>query len=190
MYGHTNGYDRVEMRATIAELADELDTTDRTLRRAVEQGLLRATRPSPRTLDLPLPERVYVRRAWPLLSGLREALRTEPAVSMAVLFGSRARGDDHPGSDVDLLVRLRRDASPRELAARLSESIGHHVQGVLLDDARQKPMLLGEIVREGRVLVDREGAWPALLAERPRIERAARREQRGIGDRFAAAFGP
>jgi predicted nucleotidyltransferase len=176
------------MRASLAELADELDTTDRTLRRAVEQGLLRAHRPSPRTLDLPIPERVYVRHAWPLLSNLREALRTEPGVSMAALFGSRARGDDHPASDVDLLVRLRQDANPRELAARLAERVGHHIQVVLLDDAWQKPVLLAEIMREGRVLVDRDGAWPALLAEQPRIASAARREQRRIDDRFAAAF--
>jgi predicted nucleotidyltransferase len=176
------------MRTSLAELADELDTTDRTLRRAVRQGLLHGHRPSPRTLDLSIPERVYVRRAWPLLSSLREALRTEPTVSMAVLFGSRARGDDHPLSDVDLLVRLRRDADPHELAARLSGRAGHHVQTVTLDDAREKPVLLDEIIRDGRVLVDRDGAWPALLAERSRIERAARRERRRIDDRFAAAF--
>ena len=107
---------------------------------------------------------------------------------MAVLFGSRARGDDHPLSDVDLLVRLRRDGDPHELAARLSERVGHHVQAVMLDDARKKPLLLAEIVREGRVLVDRDGAWSMLLAQGHRIERAARREQRRIDDRFAAAF--
>jgi predicted nucleotidyltransferase len=176
------------MRTSLAELADELGTTDRTLRRAMAQGLLHARRPSPRTVDLPLAERVYVRRAWPLLSSLREALRTEPAVSMAALFGSRARGDDHPRSDVDVLLRLRGAGDPHELAARLSEAAGHHVQAVLLADAEQKPLLLAEIVREGRVLVDRDGAWPALLARRDRIERAAQREQRRIDDRFAAAF--
>lgn len=176
------------MRANLAELADELGTTDRTLRRAVEQGLLRAHRLSPRTLDLPIPERVYVRRAWPLLSTLREALRTEPAVSMAVLFGSRARGDDQPLSDVDLLVALRRDADRHDVARRLSRRAGHDVHALLLDDARQKPLLLAEIVREGRVLVDRDGAWPALLAQRDRIERSARLEQRRLDERFAAAF--
>jgi predicted nucleotidyltransferase len=178
------------MRTSLAELADELGATDRTLRRAVQQGLLRANRPSPRTLDLSIPERVYARRAWPLLSSLREALRTEPAVSMAVLFGSRARGDDHPLSDIDLLVRVRSSADPRELAVRLSERVGHHVHAVMLDDARKKPLVLAEVVREGRVLVDRDGSWPALLAQRSRIERAARREQRRIDDRFAAAFAP
>ncbi len=176
------------MRTNLAELADELETTDRTLRRAVQQGLLRGHRPSPRTLDLQLAERVYARRAWPLLSSLREALRTEPAVSTAVLFGSRARGDDHPLSDIDLLVHLRGDVDPHEIATRLSERGGHRVQVVLLEDARQKPLLLAEIIREGRVLVDRDGTWPALLAERSRIERAARRERRRIDERFAAAF--
>jgi predicted nucleotidyltransferase len=178
----------IKMKTSLAELAEELDTTDRTLRRAVHEGLLHANRPSPRTLDLPIPERVYARRSWPLLSNLREALRTEPTVSMAVLFGSRARGDDHSLSDVDLLVRLRRGADPHELAARLSARVGHRVQAVMLDDARQKPLLLAEIVREGRVLTDRDEVWPALLAQRPRIERAARRERRRIDDRFAAAF--
>src|SRR5438128_6514350 len=177
------------MKTRLAELAADLGTTDRTLRRAVHQGLLRAQRPSPRTVDLPVAERRYVRRAWPLLSSLREALRTEPAVSLAVLFGSRARGDDHPSSDVDLLVHLRQEANGRELEARLSEKLGRRVQIVLLEDGRRKPLLLAEVMREGRVLVDRDETWPALLAEQHRIERAARREQRRIDDHFAAAFG-
>jgi predicted nucleotidyltransferase len=176
------------VRTNLAELADELETTDRTLRRAVQQGLLHGHRPSPRTLDLPIQERVYARRAWALLSSLREALRTEPAVSTAVLFGSRARGDDHPLSDIDLVVHLRGDAEPNEIATRLSERAGHRVQAVLLEDVRQKPLLLAEIIREGRVLIDRDGTWPGLLAERSRIERAARRERRRIDERFAAAF--
>src|SRR5207247_1937616 len=67
---------------TLPELARELKTTDRTLRRAVELGTLRAARPSPRKVVLSVAERAYLRRHWGLLSALREALRTEPAVSM------------------------------------------------------------------------------------------------------------
>jgi len=51
-------------------LADELGVHERTLRRAAEQGTLRATRPGPRALNLPLGERRYARRAWPLLAAL------------------------------------------------------------------------------------------------------------------------
>ena len=135
-------------------------------------------------------ERAYLHRAWPLLAGLREALRTEPALSLAVLFGSRARGDDHPGSDVDLLVCLRGAANRREIASRLAERLGLRVQIVTLDDAKSAPLLLAEVMREGRVLIDRTGEWPDLLRQRNRIDRAAERERRRIDHEFAATFDP
>lgn len=177
------------MRIVLPQLAAELQTTDRTLRRALQQGLVHAERPSPRTVDLSIAERAYLRRAWPLLSSLREALRTEPAVSSAVLFGSRARGDDYARSDVDLLVSLRDGANRRQLASRLSERLGLRVQLVTLEDAREAPLLLAEVMREGRVVVDRDGLWPALLRERQQVERAARRERRRIDAEFSAVFG-
>ena len=177
------------MRTGLTELAGELGTTDRTLRRALRQGLVRAYRPSARTVELSVGERAYLRRTWPLLASLRQALRTEPTVSLVVLFGSQARGDDRSGSDVDLLVRLRSGSNGRALASRLSEKLGLHVQVVLLEDARRAPRFLAEVMREGRLMIDRHEAWPALLAERERIERAAARERRRIDDEFAAAFG-
>ena len=48
---------------------------------------------------------------WSLLSALRRALRTEPNVRLAVVYGSFARGDDVSDSDLDLLVSLREDQS-------------------------------------------------------------------------------
>ena len=178
------------MNVHLTALAAELATTDRTLRRAVAQGLLRAERPSPRKLELSVEERVYLRRSWPLLSELRQALRTEPAVAFAALFGSAARGELHSGSDVDLLVELRKDAGWRELASRLSESVGSDVQIVALEDARRAPLLLVEVLSEGRVLVDRERLWPCLQAQRAKVERAAARErdrvEREFSDLFAA----
>jgi predicted nucleotidyltransferase len=171
------------------DLAAELETTDRTLRRALRQGLVNAQRPSPRTVDVALTERTYLRRAWPLLASLREALRTEPTVSLAVLFGSRARGDYYSGSDVDLLVGLRGEASPRQLASRLSEKVGLRVQLITLGDARKAPLLLREVLREGRVLVDRDRQWRTLVGEQGKVERAARREQRRVDAQFSAVFG-
>lgn len=134
-------------------------------------------------------ERSYLRRAWPLLARLRELLRTEPEVSLAVLFGSWARGDAHDASDVDLLVSLRARGNARRVASRLSDKLGRRVQLVTLDDARGAPLLLREVLREGRVLVDRDGVWSVLVRDRERIERAARRERRLINDAFEAAFG-
>ncbi len=177
------------MRACLPDLADELGTTDRTLRRALRQGLLRGARPSPRNVELAVGERAYLVRAWPLLSSLREALRTEPTVSLAVLFGSRARGDEATASDVDLLVGLRPGSSPRRLATRLGEKVGLRVQVATVEDARAAPLLLAEALREARVLVDRDRAWPALLGERARIERAAHRERGWVDAAFTDAFG-
>lgn len=177
------------METRLPDLAAELGTTERTLRRAVAQGLFRAERPSPRTLDVQLAERVYLRRSWPLLSALRAALRTEPTVAFVALFGSRARGDEHGASDVDLVVTLREGADRWLLASRLSHRVGARVQLVELADALAAPLFAAEVVREGRVLVDREGVWPQLMRRRPRIERDAVRERRRIDDEFEQAFG-
>lgn len=176
------------MNIALDALAAELDTTDRTLRRAVAQGLLRAERPSPRKVEIAVSERNFLRRWWTLLSRLREVLRTEPTVEFAALFGSGARGDMHEGSDLDLLVSLRDGGDARALASRLTERLGQPVQLVELRDARRAPLLLAEVLREGRVLVDREQLWPALREIQPKVERAAKRERSRVSKEFAARF--
>jgi len=167
--------------------------SERTLRRAWSLGTIRGERPTPHTLRLPIEERLYIRRHWPTLSRLRQSLRTEPAVSLAVVFGSVARGDDIPGSDVDLLVALRSDdlRSRVMLADRLCRRTGLNVQTVSLTDALAHSSLMVEILRDGRVLVDRDERWPQLRsesqcvreqAEQDRLRRAARARE------AAAAF--
>jgi predicted nucleotidyltransferase len=106
-----------------------------------------------------------------------------------VLFGSRSRGDDHADSDVDLLVSVREGERRRALASRLSEKLGLRVELVTLEDAQEAPLLFAEVVREGRVVVDREGLWPRVLRDRERVERAARRERHRIDAEFSAVFG-
>jgi len=178
----------LEMLGDLSTLAAELGTTDRTLRRSVVQGLLRVERPSPRKLEIAVKEREYLRRSWQLLSQLRQAFRTEPAVSFAALFGSAARGEMHAGSDVDVLVALRDRADGRALTSRLSQRIGLHVQLVSLEDAQRVPLLLAEALREGRVLVDREQQWPRLQQQRPELERAAALERARVDREFSELF--
>jgi len=169
------------MSSPLAELAREVGADERTLRRAVSQGTLRGTRPSPRKLDLPLSERRYVRQAWPLIAALRTALRTEPNVRFALLFGSADTGEDTPESDVDLLVSLR-DPDLRKLLAlerRLSERVGRGVEVVRLEDAERKPSFLELALDGGRVLVDRAGVWPRLRRRAAHLVREGdRREAR------------
>jgi predicted nucleotidyltransferase len=50
-----------------------------------------------------------------VISKLREAmpaLRSQHGIAAVYLFGSAARGDEQPGSDVDLLVEFEPDARP------------------------------------------------------------------------------
>ncbi|WP_322757302.1 nucleotidyltransferase domain-containing protein [Synechococcus sp. CBW1107] len=63
-----------------------------------------------------------------------QALADDPATKALVLFGSRARGEARPGSDLDLLLLCRGSNSPDAL---LSGSRWH---------------VLGRIAREGKVL--------------------------------------
>ena len=168
-------------------LAREVGVHERTLRRAVADGSLRAARPSPRTLDMSLAEREYVRRLWKLLSTLRGTLRTEHNVRFALLFGSMARGTAAPGSDVDVLVALRHPDLERvlELSTKLTAAMGRSVDVVRLEDAEREPSFLADVITDGRVLVDREGLWPQLRKREPSLRQAGRVRQ---ADRIGAAL--
>lgn len=181
------------MSAALEHLAEDLGASERTLRRALSRGMVRGTRVSPHKIELSVQERVYLRSHWPRLSGLQSALRTEPSVSLAVVFGSVARGDDDASSDVDLMVALRRSgvAQRLALAERLRARTGSIVEVLALEDALRRPALMIEIMRDGRVLVDREAAWPKLVAQGRRIGRDADRKRRLQAERArhaAAAF--
>ena len=91
---------------------------------------------------------------------LRSILTGFPAVRLAVLFGSAARGSDKPGSDVDLGVWLEED-DPGQLWAidmALSGALRRTVD--LVDLRRAPPLLRLEIARDGLLIVERsEDAW-------------------------------
>lgn len=164
----------------VQELAGLLGADERTLRRAVGDGLIQARREGPRRIAVPASERRYLNGHWELLSRLRRALRTEPNVRLAVLFGSFARGDDRPDSDLDLLVALADHGIGKMgyLTLRLSTATGREVELIELEQARRAPFLLLEILTYGRVLVDREDVWARLRAEQPLIRRRAAREHK------------
>jgi predicted nucleotidyltransferase len=94
---------------------------------------------------------------------------------LAVVYGSVARGDDRPDSDVDLLVSLAREDAHTgaSLAATIGEELGRRVQVVSLAAAGRTPLLLLDIVREGRVLVDRDDEWPSLRRREQQLRRQA-----------------
>jgi len=163
-------------------LARDVGTSGRTLRRAAARGTIRSSRPSPRRILVPAGERLYVRRHWPLLGTVLQELRTQPNVRLAVLFGSMARGEEDPSSDLDLLIHLRRDdASVRsEIAEGLERSCGRRVQLVALHEAERAPLLLVDVLRDGRAIVDRDGGWPRLRRRLRAVESAAAEEERRL----------
>ena len=154
---------------SLRTLAAHIDVPERTLRRAAAQGLVRGRRTSPRRYETTLREEAYLRRHWPLLRDLRDALRTEPNVRLAVLFGSQADGQASEDSDIDLLAELAEGSATRlaQLTARLERRLDRRVQMVTLREAERTPSLLADALDRGRVLVDRDARWPALKGSAP-----------------------
>lgn len=170
----------------LADLAGELGADERTLRRAVADGMIRCERLSPRRRRVDEDERQYAVSHWPLLAKLRQALRTERNVRLAVVYGSVARGEDTPQSDVDVLVSLAEDRPDTavKLAVRLEGVLGRGVDVARLERVWETaPLLLLRAMEEGRVVLDRDGEWVPLgerrgeLAGRSKRARAARRRR-------------
>ena len=82
-----------------------------------------------------------------------------------ILFGSRARGQAGPGSDVDLLVVMHVSGSKREKAIEIAVTlhdipIAKDVIVVTPDDFKWRSKIVGTIerpaVKEGKLLYDRK----------------------------------
>jgi predicted nucleotidyltransferase len=178
------------MSATL-ELARGLDVSDRTLRRAVSRELLRGTRRSANQLVISDDERAYVRSHWGLLQALVAALRTEPGVEAAVLYGSVAKGTDRADSDVDLLVKLRGAASTSvpALERRVTRAVGRRVHMVRLEDGLADGGFALEIIDHGRPLTDRGDVWASLRSRRAGLARKAAAQAAAREREMAAAWG-
>jgi predicted nucleotidyltransferase len=76
---------------------------------------------------------------------VRHALAGRADIAVALLFGSRARGDHRPDSDVDVAVLGEIDRLA--LAAELARAIGHEVE--VVDLAAAGYPLLSAIIADG-----------------------------------------
>jgi len=171
---------------TIRWLAIDLGADERTLRRAVSQGTIRARRTGPRRLRLLSGEAEYLRDYWPLLSTLRRAFRTERQVRLAVLYGSVARGEDDADSDLDLLVSVDGEEAfaLTPLVRRLEAVSCRAVDIPRFEQVVTKtPLLLDRVLMDGRVIVDRNNHWPRLQEQRRAIRaRAGRAYGKQMGE--------
>jgi predicted nucleotidyltransferase len=167
------------MSQALAASAERLGCNERTLRRYVNDGLLRGRRLAGVGLELSDAERAYLDGHWELLSTLRSALRTERSVRLAVLFGSSSVGEDGPDSDVDVLI-AHDSPTPGALVGirlRLARTLRRPVDVVGLEQANAMPTLLADVFAEGRVLIDRDGLWEQLHMRRREVLAAAKEEE-------------
>jgi predicted nucleotidyltransferase len=166
------------MGRALANTAIGLGCSERTLRRYVNDGVLRGRRVASQ-LELSSEEESYARGHWRLLKTLKGALRSERDVRLAVLFGSTAVGEDHPGSDVDLLIvhRRRKQRALANLKMRLRDAIGKPVHVIGLDQAQSTPSLFADVLAEGRVLIDRDDLWGELTNQYDRVLASAVQEE-------------
>lgn len=178
------------MGIDLPRVAQRIGADERTLRRAVATGMIRCTERGPRRRFVSPEELAYLESHWDLLSGLRRALRTEPNVRLAVVYGSVARGTDETDSDVDVLVALgedRSDAAVR-LAVRLERALGRAVDVARLERVEARaPLLLLEAIDDGRVVTDRDDRWSAVRAQRAAVAARAARAHGARRRRAAAA---
>jgi predicted nucleotidyltransferase len=93
------------------------------------------------------------------------ALARHPGIDLAILFGSLARGEGRPDSDLDLAVaggapQVREEKAA--LIADLAESLGRPVD--LIDLATVGEPLLGQILRHGRRILGSDVRYAGLLS--------------------------
>lgn len=174
----------------LREVSAIIGSDERTLRRAVARGAVRGTRRGNRT-KISDEEQEYLREHWRLIGGLQRAFRTEPNVRLAVLYGSAARGDDLEDSDIDLLVAFHHEegADTVRLATALRRRLGRDVDVVSLARIENRtPLLLLQVINEGRVIADRDGAWAEVRGRKGAVRQRARRARHAQRDRTVAAL--
>ena len=97
-----------------------------------------------------------------LVACLQRALEPRREILEAYLFGSRARGDDHGNSDIDVAVYVDMERAQAgqwgyeaELITDLMVALGtNHIDVVLLN--RAPPLLYHRVLRDGVRLLSRD----------------------------------
>jgi len=128
----------------------------------------------------PLEEDRRRRGPWPelvaqdLIAGVEALAQTHSSVDAVYLFGSRARGDIRPGSDLDVAVLLAEPPADRvlleaEIARFLEDRFGLPVD-VLVLRPELSPRLLFDVFRVERVLFARDAERAHRFACRARAE--------------------
>ncbi len=110
-----------------------------------------------------------------IVNELKGLWGADPNIQMVYLFGSVARGEDSPSSDVDVLVSVNNEASfkglyeekleeiEKKFSKRISINLNDHIKLAVVDFGREEP-LIKSIFKEGiwvcgkhRLVLDKNG---------------------------------
>ncbi|RYG74180.1 nucleotidyltransferase domain-containing protein [Lentibacillus lipolyticus] len=86
---------------------------------------------------------------------------SKPEISKVILFGSRARGDFRPNSDIDLAVGTENMAHSDQnlIEDRIQEMPTHLKLDIVFTDRLRKKRLITNINREGVIVYDKRKAF-------------------------------
>lgn len=102
-----------------------------------------------------------------VFAALQSILRQDERIRHALVFGSHARGNPRPNSDLDLAIGTRGPLAVMELGdliGRLEAASGRSIDLVLLEEAR--PALAYRVFRDGMTIFSRDDS--ALAQRRAR----------------------
>lgn len=123
-----------------------------------------------------------------MFDAVSRVLLAEPRITYALVFGSTARGDARPQSDLDIAIGgLTAPMTPLELGdliGQLEVVSGREVDLVLLDEAG--PGLAYRVFRDGIGVLDRE---PIVLANRKARAMLEYADWKPVEDLFTGARG-
>jgi predicted nucleotidyltransferase len=99
-----------------------------------------------------------------LRQAILAAVRTQPAIGLAILFGSLAAGEGRAESDLDLAVDAGRPLTSGEKMALISDLAGRTGRPVdLVDIQAAGEPLLGQILRHGKRILGSDTHYASLI---------------------------
>lgn len=101
---------------------------------------------------------------FPLKQTVTTALRLQPDIVLAILFGSVAEGKERADSDIDIAIDVGRTLAAKEkisLISRLAEITGRPVD--LIDLHTVGEPLLGQILQHGERILGSDSRYADLI---------------------------
>lgn len=94
------------------------------------------------------------------ISALKSVFSKYPQIDQAIIYGSRARGDNRTGSDID--ITLKSEGLTLQILSKLDRDIDDLLLPYFLDIndfyKLKNPLLIENILRDGKVLYQRENS--------------------------------